>query len=243
MGEAPRLQKKGNRARLSLDKLCGDRKKTALPPPLHRVPDCWTRGVPGRKRVETQPGRGVAFSLWDVPSPLSPFMDFHAPSPDPGSLFPGEPAGLSRPDSTAPPPGGLAQPTSPSLSLSFPQGSRRDPTPAPAAAPQRAHAGAVLAWLWRRLARPKLLSLCLQGRKLFPSRGAGARARRPPPPRCWPRTAQLWPRDLLAAATSPRPALEGGRKRAAPAPQLPSLSLLLFSPKLLGLQPCSSAEH
>lgn len=51
LGEAPRLQKKGNRARLSLDKLCGDRKKTALPPPLHRVPDCWTRGgggVPGR---------------------------------------------------------------------------------------------------------------------------------------------------------------------------------------------------
>ena len=50
------------------------------------------------------------------------------------------------------------------------------PTPRrpPAAAPRRAHAGAVLAWLWRRPARPKLLKLSLQGRKLFPSRGAGA---------------------------------------------------------------------
>ena len=31
-----------------------------------------------------------------------------------------------------------------------------------------------MAWLWRRPARPKLLRLSLKGRKLFPSRGAGA---------------------------------------------------------------------
>lgn len=64
-----------------------------------------------------------------------------------------------------------------------------------------------MAWLWRRPARPKLLSLRRRGRKLFPSRGARSRLpparssrREPAPP---PSTCPGFAADLGGTARSP----------------------------------------
>lgn len=120
-------------------------------------------------------GECSGISIPGMTYPLHPhFLDFHSsPTPPPVLIFPGEPAG----------PGGglillhlffvaLHSPPRPLRASVSPAEPRRTPNRPPAASSRRAHAGAVLAWLWRRPARPKLLGLLLKGRKLFPSRGA-----------------------------------------------------------------------
>lgn len=87
----------------------------------------------------------------------------------------------------------------------FPPGPRRAPAPPVAAAPRRAHEGAVLAWLWHRPARPKLPSRSLWGRNFSP-RAALALRPSSPRPAVRPDPAPSPPANPLAVGATLKPA-------------------------------------